>query len=73
MTEKWTDKEYKAFYAGAKQGRLLARQELSDTNILMRMEKVLDRIDKLQKSSESWKMGWEAGIRNDPEFGDGGG
>ncbi len=73
MTDKMTNGEREAFYAGAKQGRLLARLELSDTNILVRMEKILNRIDRLQNSSESWKMGWEAGIRNDPEYGQGGG
>ena len=71
--DEMTEKEREAFHAGARQGEILARMELSDTGIILRMEKVLDRIDRLQNSSASWKEGWEAGIRNDPEYGQGGG
>ena len=63
------------FERGVKQGKFLMRAELSDTNTLIRMENTLNGIgNRLQEeASISWNMGWEAGIRNDPEYGQGGG
>lgn len=70
-----TDNERDFFGQGVKQGKLLARLELSFTDTLIRMENTLNGIRNIldEEASVHWKSGWEAGIRNDPEYGQGGG